>query len=171
MDINMPKMNGWQTIQAMIDQGLAEGNIIAMLTGQGAPDPEAECIKEWVLDYITKPFDVKMLADLIETYAAGLYPTIRPKAKTYVSPRIGISHPLSERSKIYFNYGHFVSTPKSEYLYRAQSDWSKPRITYFGNPEMGFTKTIAYELGGDLNVGQYLTLHVGAFYKDNRRPL
>ena len=104
--------------------------------------------------------------ELIEAYAAGLYPTMRARAKTYISPRIGISHPLSARSKIYFNYGHFVSTPKSEYLYRVQSDWAKPRMTYFGNPDMGFTKTIAYELGGDMSLGNF-TLHLGAFYKDN----
>lgn len=103
---------------------------------------------------------------LFEDYVAGTYPTFRPKAKTYFSPRIGISHPLSDRSKIYFNYGHFVQTPVSEVLFHTSQDWSRPRIVFMGNPDIDFPKTIAYELGFDMSINDFFQLHVGGFYKD-----
>ena len=105
--------------------------------------------------------------DIYEAYTAGLYPTYRADAKTYISPRIGISHPLSDRSKIYFNYGHFVSTPKTEVLYHTLVDKSLPRITFMGNPDIDFPKTVAYELGCDISLSDFFLLHLGAFYKDN----
>lgn len=103
---------------------------------------------------------------IYEAYLDGTYPTIRAKPKLYVSPRVGISHPLSSRSKIYFNYGHFVQMPKSEVLYHVLVDHSMPRIIFMGNPDITFPKTIAYELGCDIGVSDFFQLHVGAFYKD-----
>jgi len=100
-------------------------------------------------------------------FVSRQYPTYRPEGKFYVSPRIGISHPLSSRSKLYFNYGHFVQTAASEVLYHTLVDWSRPRITFMGNGDIGFPKTIAYELGCDISLSDFLQLHVGAFYKDN----
>lgn len=111
------------------------------------------------LDYATD-------RDIHEAFTNGTYPKIRPSAKMYVSPRIGISHPLSERSKIYFNYGHFVQTPKSEVLYHTPVDWARPRITFMGNSDIKFPSTIAYELGFDMSMNDFFTLHVGGFYKD-----
>jgi hypothetical protein len=103
---------------------------------------------------------------IYEAYLDGTYPTVRAKPKLYVSPRIGISHPLSSRSKIYFNYGHFVQMPKTEALYHVLVDHSMPRITFMGNPEMTFPKTIAYELGCDIGISDFFQLHIGGYYKD-----
>ncbi len=104
--------------------------------------------------------------DVFEAYISGNYPTFRPKPKVYVSPRISISHPLSDRSKIYFNYGHFVQTPISEVLYHTMADWSRPRVTFMGNADIDFPKNVAYELGTDINLAGFTQLHLGAFYKD-----
>jgi len=103
---------------------------------------------------------------IYEAYLDDTYPTIRAKPKLYVSPRIGISHPLSSRSKIYFNYGHFVQMPKTEVLYHVLVDHSMRRIIFMGNPDITFPKTIAYELGCDIGVSDFFQLHIGAFYKD-----
>jgi len=113
-----------------------------------------------------KALDFSSNREIFETYIAGKYPTFRPKPKYYFSPRVGISHPLSDRSKIYFNYGHFVQTPVSEVLYHTMVDWSMPRITFMGNGEITFPKVIAYELGYDAGITDDLQLHLGAFYKD-----
>ena len=72
MDVNMPEMDGWQTIQEIVDRELLEGNIIVMLTGRSAPGPEAESLKEYVIDYVTKPFDPHELVATVKTYAAYL---------------------------------------------------------------------------------------------------
>ncbi len=103
---------------------------------------------------------------LWEDFLAGKYPTYRAKPKYYLSPRVGISHPLSEHSKIYFNYGHFVQTPLSTGLYTTVSDGALQRMMYLANPDLPFEKTIAYELGYDLGLSDFFQLHIGAFFKD-----
>lgn len=104
--------------------------------------------------------------DIYETFLAGDYPTIRAKPKYYFSPRLGVSHPLSQRSKIYFNYGHFVQTPRSFYLYVANANGADKTMLQMGNANLNFEKTIAYELGCDIGIGEALQLHFGAFYKE-----
>ena len=103
---------------------------------------------------------------LYEAYMDGTYPTIHAKPKYYISPRIGISHPLSSRSKIYFNYGHYIQTPKTEVLYHVLVDHSMPRIIFMGNSDITFPKAISYELGCDIGLSDFFQVHVGAYYKD-----
>lgn len=104
--------------------------------------------------------------EIYQAVKDGTYPKTREEAKFYVSPRIGISHPLTEKSKIYFNYGHFVQTPPTQALYQTTLDGRMPRVQWMGNPVMNFEKTIAYELGYDHNLNDLFQLHVGAYYKD-----
>ncbi len=105
--------------------------------------------------------------DMWEAVKNNEYPMMRAKPKYYLSPRVGISHPLSDKSKVYFNYGHFVQTPPSRDLYIITLDGERPGIQMMGNPELNFEKTIAYELGFDMSVKSELQFHVGAFYKKN----
>jgi DNA-binding NtrC family response regulator len=72
MDIIMPKMDGWDTIQAMVDNGYTEGNIICMLTGKRTPDKKMESLKEYVLDYIRKPFNNQKLVSIVKEYLSYL---------------------------------------------------------------------------------------------------
>ena len=68
MDIMMPNMDGWDTIKEIVDLGYVEGNIIVMLTAKDVPDQKMEGLKEYVIDYITKPFDSDELIDNVNGY-------------------------------------------------------------------------------------------------------
>ena len=68
MDIAMPEMDGWDTIQKIVDERLDEGNILCMLTGKEIPDQKMEKLKEHVLDYLTKPFDNKKFVGVVSDY-------------------------------------------------------------------------------------------------------
>ena len=68
MDAMMPGMDGWDTIREMVDNKLLEGNIIAMLTAKDVPDKKLDEIKEYVIDYLTKPFEPNELVDIVGEY-------------------------------------------------------------------------------------------------------
>jgi CheY-like chemotaxis protein len=72
MDIMMPEMDGWDTIQNLVDKGMVKGNIICMLTGKEATDERMKMFKEYILDYIRKPFDHQKLTELVKEYLAYL---------------------------------------------------------------------------------------------------
>lgn len=72
MDVYMPEMNGWETIEAMVDQGLYEGNLVIMCTGLQVPAPRMETLKAYVVDYITKPFDVTEFVGVVDMYTSCL---------------------------------------------------------------------------------------------------
>ena len=92
-------------------------------------------------------------------------PTERVKSFLYVSPRIGISHPISERSKLFFNYGHFYDEPGATYLYNKRERYGGyyDRIE---NSNLKPQKTIAYELGFEQQLGEDYLFHISGFYRD-----
>ncbi|MCK5148459.1 response regulator [bacterium] len=73
MDVNMPEMNGWDTIEKIIEQELMQGNLIFMLTGDIIPEARMDYLKEYVLDYITKPFTAESLSNLVLGYFEDFY--------------------------------------------------------------------------------------------------
>lgn len=96
-----------------------------------------------------------------------LIPTAQSDPKFYFSPRVGISHPISEIAKIYFNYGHFYSVPTNDQYYGfVQGTSFDNRVTLLGNPGLLIPRTIAYELGFDFDLYNEILLHVVGYYKN-----
>jgi DNA-binding response OmpR family regulator len=71
MDIKMTGMDGWDTIQMLIDKGIVKGNLICMMTAD-LPDDRMKIYKEYVLDYVKKPFDIQKLVKLVKDYLSYL---------------------------------------------------------------------------------------------------
>lgn len=74
MDFMMPELNGCETLKAIVDEGLFEGNVVCMLTGEKEPPAELETVSEYVLDYIRKPFSMAELIDPVELAMSCLDP-------------------------------------------------------------------------------------------------
>ncbi len=87
--------------------------------------------------------------------------------KARLSPRLGISHPVTDNQILFFSYGHFSKWPKPQFVYAklnpatAQSSFQK-----FGNPNLKPETTVAYELGLKTQFTQNDVLTVTAYYKD-----
>lgn len=64
------------------------------------------------------------------------------KFKYKFSPRLGVSFPITERTVLFFSYGHFFQLPELQYFYR---DPYSGGIT--GNPHLDYERTILYEFG------------------------
>jgi outer membrane receptor protein involved in Fe transport len=101
-----------------------------------------------------------------------------------LSPRIGISHPISENTVLHFSYGHFFQRANfGDYGEGSGSDVDGQRVTgilntyliqntdgsvvpyNLGNRLLKPRKTVSYELGIEHNFGGMVTT-VTAFYKD-----
>ena len=87
--------------------------------------------------------------------------------KARLSPRLGISHPVSDNQTLFFSYGHFSKWPKPHFVYaklspaNAQSSFQR-----FGNPNLNPETTVAYELGLRTQFTNDDVLTVTAYYKD-----
>tara|TARA_Y100001970_G_scaffold293435_1_gene440178 strand:+ start:43 stop:3195 length:3153 start_codon:yes stop_codon:yes gene_type:complete len=82
-----------------------------------------------------------------------------------LSPRLAISHPITESSKLYFNYGHYQQMPIAQDLYRVRRGFSEEVLT-IGDPSLPMANTIAYEIGYDQSFFDSYLIHLSAYYKD-----
>jgi outer membrane receptor protein involved in Fe transport len=92
--------------------------------------------------------------------ATGIEPTWR-LFKYIVSPRFGISFPISEFMVAFFSYGHFNQLPEMQAYYR--DPWSG---SLTGNPLMGYEKTILYEFGFTYQFAEDWALDLKSYGKD-----
>jgi len=109
-----------------------------------------------------------------------------------ISPRIGVSFPVTENTLLHFNYGHFRQMPpldrmfefnyfRPEYLIRAgkeardeglevenipSKDGDPERVVTFTLEPLKPEKTIMFEVGIKHNFDNFAVLDVTAFYKD-----
>jgi outer membrane receptor protein involved in Fe transport len=87
------------------------------------------------------------------------------KAQWQWSPRLGVAHPITENSKLFFNYGHFRQVPQYETMFRVDRDNKRQLISY-GNPNLILAKTISYELGFEQVLFDEYLFQVAAYYND-----
>ena len=84
--------------------------------------------------------------------------------KSKLSPRIGISYPITDKAKVYFNYGHFYQLPELQRMYMQKTQGSG--IKQYGNYNLSYMKQIQYSLGVDYALSSNYKLTVSGFYKD-----
>ena len=84
-----------------------------------------------------------------------------------LSPRFGISFPISEFDKMYFSYGHFSQTPEYQYFYQDTTQFSSA-IRLYGNPNLRSKREVAYQLGVVHAFGNIMKVEIQGFYKDIR---
>jgi outer membrane receptor protein involved in Fe transport len=114
--------------------------------------------------YNIDPYNYSFISSKYDTSAT--YPTQKTKGQLNISPRLGISHPVTENSKLFFNYGHFMQQPSYDNVFQVTRT-STGQLTQFGNPDLTLAKTISYELGYDHSLfNDQLLIQLAAFYKD-----
>lgn len=114
----------------------------------------------------------------------GTPETERTELQFVLAPRIGISHPISEKAVLHFVYGHFYQRPSWTKMFgfpfvNYTTSWDSvlnpyaKQITfmdewqgYYGNPKLSYERTIQYELGIDYNIADLIKLDITGYYKD-----
>lgn len=67
MDLMMPVMDGWETINEIVKRGYMEDVAIAIITGKGAKDfQNMSRLGSYVFDYLAKPLDIGKLIASVE---------------------------------------------------------------------------------------------------------
>ena len=103
------------------------------------------------------------------TYKVGL-PIIKDpveaSTKHMLAPRLGISFPVTDRSKLHFTYGHYYQIPRGDDLYENLSFDMRGAIRRRGNPDLNPERTIAYEVGIIRQFTDDLTIDITGFTKD-----
>jgi len=104
----------------------------------------------------------------------GAGQTVKVSAKQQISPRIGVSFPITDEGAIYFSYGHFFQIPNFENLYRNDLyiiSQGQSLSSIAGNPDLDAQKTTKYELGLQQVLFPNISLDLTVYYSDIRNLL
>lgn len=85
-----------------------------------------------------------------------------------LSPRIGISHPISASSILRFSYGRFFQNPDFRFIYENNFYEFGTREPLFGSPDLDAQRTTAYEFGLIHQFSERAAVTLSAYYKDIR---
>ncbi len=97
------------------------------------------------------------------------WPTTENRVQVYLSPRLGVSFPITEKSKMYFNYGHFYQRPPISFMYNT---YLNPGSVTVPTPGLDMARTVSYEFGYEQIFLEEFLVNVTAYYKDvSNEPL
>ncbi len=92
-------------------------------------------------------------------------------AKYKISPRIGISFPISDRGVFHFSYGHFFQIPNFSYLYQNpefELGSGTGNQGVIGNSDLKPEQTIVGEIGVQQQLNDNFAVDVTVYMKDVR---
>ncbi|MDX1740128.1 MAG: TonB-dependent receptor, partial [Rhodothermales bacterium] len=83
-----------------------------------------------------------------------------------LSPRLGVSFPVTSSSKLYFNYGHFRQLPDPNNIFLFREETLTGAIVRLGDPNNPLPKNISYELGFEQSIFDMFLIKAAGYYKD-----
>lgn len=122
--------------------------------------------------------DPEIYPEFIEVYekymsAADYHETITDrfsKPQFMISPRLGVSHPISERSVLHFVYNYQRQLPQMQYIFttgRPQDVIENPGASIIvGNPELDDQTTITYEAGLQYQLHEDYVMDITTYFKN-----
>jgi outer membrane receptor for ferrienterochelin and colicin len=92
-------------------------------------------------------------------------------AKLQISPRLGVSFPVTDRGIFHFSYGHFFQIPRFERLYQNpdfELDSGTGNVGVIGNADLKPEQTISGEIGLQQQVTDDIAVSVTGYFRDIR---
>lgn len=123
---------------------------------------------KYVDDIAKNPSDTLLVSrGLRQQYLDHTLSLFGRRVKARISPRLGISHPISDNQTLFFSYGHFSKFPRPQYVYsKLYRSSIRSNTAAVGNPDLNPETTVAYELGIRNQLTGNDVLTVTAYYKD-----
>ncbi len=125
-----------------------------------APGREVEYVMDHNEDYL---FIYPDMADQFQRDTIGL---LGRRWKMRLSPRLGVSFPVTERDKFFFNYGHFSQWPRFAYVYPQLETQTATEVQLLGNPNLDPKVTVEYETGIQHEFGGLWSMGVTFYNRD-----
>jgi outer membrane receptor protein involved in Fe transport len=126
--------------------------------------------------YLKDPNKINLLDELQPPFPDSLL--VRAKSKSQISPRLGLSYPISDKGAIHISYGHFFQIPPFENLYRNPNfripltgDFPENIGNTIGNADLKPQQTTMYEIGLQQALTDELGITITGYYKDIRNLL
>ncbi len=141
--------------QVWIAEKYQVGGLKEDTNGNGQLDPGEDLNANGILDfpeYLVYPGDIK--------------DPQKVPIQDFISPRLGISYPISENNKMYFSYGRYFSAPLGRNLYDNLGFDLQGYRPVMGNPSLEAEKTVSYEAGIIHAFRNQSTIEAKGFFKN-----
>jgi outer membrane receptor protein involved in Fe transport len=103
---------------------------------------------------------------LFDKFMAETHPLFGHRFKGHLSPRVGVSFPVSEDAHLFFNYGHYTKWPTYYYVYAKSSSQSGEEYPRIGNPTLNPQISVSYEIGTEYQFVEGTALRGTLFWRD-----
>ncbi len=115
-------------------------------------------------DYATMWPDLYLPGYIDDAGKFQYFPEEKVPAQIYISPRIGVAHPVTENLSLHFAYGHFVQRPDFRDIFYLHDIQRAYRLV--GNPRAKIQKTIAFEFGVKQAIANLFSVDISVYYRD-----
>ncbi len=127
-------------------------------------------------DVLINPNNIQALDSLYPPFPSQYLR--RASSKSQVSPRIGLSYPITDRGAVHISYGHFFQMPAFDFLYK-NPNFRIPGTGNFpdfvgsviGNADLQPQRTTMYEIGLQQEIFENVGVTLTGYYKDIRNLL
>lgn len=104
--------------------------------------------------------------DMVGEFEDGTNRLLGRNWKTRLSPRLGLSFPVTRQDKFFFNYGHFSQWPRFTYVYPQLQATTATSVQLLGNPNLDPKVTVEYEAGWQHEFQNLWSLGVTVYNRD-----
>jgi outer membrane receptor for ferrienterochelin and colicin len=91
---------------------------------------------------------------------------VQSDPRSQISPRLGIAHPISDRTSLHFSYGHFFQNHSYNVFYENPQYDFYVREPLFGAPDLDAERRISFEVGLSHQFSPGIAGTFTAFYTD-----
>ncbi|MDZ7725132.1 MAG: TonB-dependent receptor [candidate division KSB1 bacterium] len=114
---------------------------------------------------VKDPYDIQIENGLIAEESLT-----ETEAHINVSPRLGMSFPVTDRTVFHAQYGQFVQQPQLQFLYTGWAYYAAQLVqgnqVDIGNPDLAPVRTTSYEVGIGQQLSNTSSLSITAYYKE-----
>jgi len=90
------------------------------------------------------------------------------KTRSYFSPRIGVSHPITDNAAMHYSWGIYTTQPNMGYWLRNYGSFANASLPAVWNGDPDPEKATAYEIGINVALTNDFGVDLTAYYRDVR---